>query len=66
MTKMKSFRLNTIDRARLKVLSEFYGCSETNAVRIALQYLTARLKTDKELNKAINEIATSEYRRDKS
>lgn len=65
MTKSKTFRLNTIDRAELKVLSKFYNCNETDVIKIALQSLATRFITDEELNKAIEDITTSEYRRDK-
>ena len=66
MTKMKTFRLNTISRAELKVLSKFYGCSETEVIRIALQRLTDRLISNEEMNKAVTEMLTSEFRHDKS
>lgn len=66
MTKTKAFRLNTYDRAKLKALSKFYDCSETDIIRIALEKLATKFISDRELQIAIEEVSTSEYRHDKS
>lgn len=65
MTKMKSFRLNTIDRAELKLLSDYFNCSQTMVVQIALERLATKFITNKELNNTIKNMTTSEYHHDK-
>ena len=66
MTKTKTFRLNTIDRAELKLLSDFFNCSQTMVVQIALERLATKFITNKELEDTIKDMTTSEYHHDKS
>lgn len=75
MTKSKTFRLTTIDRAELKLLSKFFNCSETMVVQIALGRLANKFIPNKELDEKIEImrkdemskiITTYEYLRDKS